>query len=70
MTIAGEAKTLAVKITREEHNRILTFDDMGDRDKKWAAFRADQGRIAAFAETEADGPLVASVYNTILETTP
>ena len=49
---------------------ILTFDDMGDRDKKWAAFRADQGRIAAFAETEAEGPLVASVYNTILETTP
>ncbi len=28
---------------------ILTFDDMGDREKKWTAFGADKARLAAFA---------------------
>ena len=48
MTIAGEAKTLAVKITREEHNRILTFDDITQQllDQRRAAWSDVARRIA------------------------
>jgi len=56
--------------TSNQLTYILTFDDMADREKKWAAFRADKARVAAFAETEVGGPLVAKVYNTIMEATP
>ena len=56
--------------TSNQLTYILSFDDMADREKKWTAFGADKGRLAAFAETEVDGPLVAKVYNTIMETTP
>jgi len=49
---------------------ILTFDSMADREKKWSAFATDQARLQVFAETEANGPLVANVYNSFLQTTP
>ena len=49
---------------------ILTFDSMADREKKWTAFGADKARLAAFAETEVDGPLVAKVYNSFMQATP
>lgn len=48
---------------------ILAFDDMAQRDKAWAAFRADEGRAKAFAETERDGPLVAGIQSTIMRPT-
>lgn len=48
---------------------MLAFDDMAQRDKAWAAFRADPERIKAFAETEKDGPIVAHVINTIMRPT-
>ena len=48
---------------------MLSFDDMAQRDKAWAAFRADEKRAKAFAETERDGPLVARVQNTIMKPT-
>lgn len=48
---------------------ILAFDDMAQRDKAWAAFRADEGRVKAFAETERDGPLVAGIQSTIMRPT-
>ena len=49
---------------------ILTFDSMADREKKWTAFGADKARLAAFAETEVDGPLVAKVNNSFMQATP
>ena len=49
---------------------ILTFDDMADREKKWTTFGADKARLAAFAETEVDGPLVAIVNNSFMQATP
>ena len=49
---------------------ILTFDDMADREKKWSAFASDQTRLQVFAETEANGPLVAKVYNSFMQATP
>jgi hypothetical protein len=48
---------------------MLAFDDLGHREKAWAAFGADPDRIKAFAETEKDGLLVARVENKILRPT-
>lgn len=48
---------------------MLGFDDLGHREKAWAAFAADPERQTAFAETERDGLLVARVENKILQPT-
>ena len=48
---------------------MLAFDDLGHREKAWAAFVADTERQKAFAETERDGLLVAKVENKILQPT-
>ena len=48
---------------------MLSFEDSAAREKAWAGFRADQERVAAFAETERDGPLVAQIHNAIMRPT-
>ncbi len=48
---------------------MLSFEDSAAREKAWAGFRADQERVAAFAATERDGPLVAQIHNTIMRPT-
>ncbi|MBI2856053.1 MAG: NIPSNAP family protein [Chloroflexi bacterium] len=48
---------------------LLAFEDMAQRDRAWRAFRADDQRARAFAETERDGPLVARITNRILRPT-
>ena len=37
---------------------MLGYDSLADREKKWGAFLADPERLAKFAETEKNGPLV------------
>ena len=49
---------------------ILTFDNMGDREHKWAAIGADSKRKQVFEETETEGPLVALVENSFMRLTP
>ena len=48
---------------------MLAFDDLAHRERAWAAFRADPERVQAFAESERNGPLVASIRNTIMRPT-
>jgi hypothetical protein len=48
---------------------MLAFDDLAHRERAWAAFGADAERLAKFAETERDGPLVARVTNTLMAPT-
>jgi hypothetical protein len=48
---------------------MLAFRDIAQRDQAWAAFRSDQDRAKAFAETERDGPLVSRISNTIMRPT-
>ncbi len=48
---------------------IVAFEDLGHRERAWAAFGADPERARAFAETEKDGPLVARVENRIMRPT-
>ena len=48
---------------------ILGFEDAAQRERAWAAFRSDPEWQAIVAETEANGPIVARVTNTLLSPT-
>ena len=48
---------------------LLQWESMAEREKKWTGFMTDPTWLAARAETEKDGPIVASVSNTILQPT-
>jgi hypothetical protein len=48
---------------------MLAFEDMADKDAKWAAFGADEGRREAFAESEKDGALVSRIRSDIMRPT-
>jgi hypothetical protein len=48
---------------------ILAYESLADREKKWGAFVADQERLAKFAETEKNGPLVRRIKAHILRPT-
>ena len=56
------------------HNDRLTYlvawENLADRERRWTAFATDPEWIAARGQTEADGPIVARVVNTILQPTP
>jgi hypothetical protein len=47
----------------------LQWDSMAERDKRFAAFQSDPERIEARRKSEEDGPLVASISNSILAPT-
>jgi NIPSNAP protein len=48
---------------------MLAWDSLADREKKWAAFQADPEWIAKRAESERDGPMIASISNQLLDPT-
>ena len=48
---------------------ILAYESLADREKKWAAFMSDSERLAQFAETEKNGPLVRRLTAQILRPT-
>jgi hypothetical protein len=48
---------------------FLTWESLGDRDKKWAAFQADPAWISARTESEKDGPIVANITSSLLSPT-
>ena len=48
---------------------IVAFEDQGQRERAWASFGADPEWQKARAESEANGPLVARVFNTLLNPT-
>jgi len=48
---------------------LLEWESLAERDEKWNAFVADQEWQAVRAETEKNGPLVASITNAILTPT-
>ena len=49
---------------------ILAYESLADREKKWGAFLADPERLAKFAETEKNGPLVRRLTAHMLRPTP
>src|SRR5580692_7872936 len=48
---------------------LLAWDSMGERERRWAAFRADPEWIATVAESEKHGPLVQNISNALLAPT-
>lgn len=49
---------------------LLGFENLADREKKFAEFIADPEWNKVRAESEKDGPLVARIRNMILQPTP
>jgi NIPSNAP len=45
---------------------MLQWESLADREKRFATFAADPEWIDARAKSEADGPIVASITNSIL----
>lgn len=48
---------------------IVAFEDEAQRAQAWASFRGDPEWNKVRSESEADGPLVARVFNSILNPT-
>jgi hypothetical protein len=48
---------------------LLAWESLAERERKWNAFMADPEWIAAKAETEKAGPIVANFKSTILQPT-
>jgi hypothetical protein len=49
---------------------LLAYESLADREARWGAFLADPERLAKFAETEKNGPLVRRLTTQILRPTP
>jgi len=49
---------------------MMRFDDMADRERKWAAFGADEEWRKARAASEAGGPLLLRIKAQFLRPTP
>ncbi|GAA2901231.1 NIPSNAP family protein [Pseudonocardia halophobica] len=46
---------------------IIEWESMAEQEEKWGAFLADPEWIAAKADSEKDGPLLARVTNSLLK---
>lgn len=58
--------TVGIGESNQDLYYMLAWESLAERESKWNAFMADPEWIAARAETEKDGPIVASVGNQIL----
>jgi NIPSNAP len=58
--------TVAVGQSNHDLYYLLQWESLADREKKFNAFQSDPQWQAARAETERDGPIVASITNEIL----
>jgi hypothetical protein len=61
--------TVAIGTSNQDLYYMLKWDSMDERTRKFAGFQADPDWIRQRAETEANGPIVASITNTILTPT-
>jgi hypothetical protein len=65
---AGFWTTLIGESNHDLHY-LLQWESLAEREKKWNAFFNDPEWVAARAETEKDGAIVASISNQILQPT-
>ncbi len=61
--------TVAIGESNQDLYYLLAWQSLAEREAKWGAFQSDPEWIAKRAETEADGPIVASITNAILQPT-
>lgn len=58
--------TVAIGESNQDLVYMLKWESLADRDARFAAFQRDPEWIEARRKSEEDGPLVASIANTIL----
>ena len=61
--------TVVVGDSNQDLYYLLQWESLAEREKKWGTFMTDPTWLSARAETEKNGPIVASVANTILQPT-
>ena len=61
--------TVAIGDSNQDLYYLLAWESLAERERKWTAFMTDPEWIAKRAETEKDGPIVASITNLILQPT-
>jgi hypothetical protein len=61
--------TVAIGDSNQDLYYLLQWESLAEREAKWTAFQSDPEWHAKRAETEKDGPIVASVANSILQPT-
>ena len=61
--------TTVVGESSQELYYLLAWESLADREKKWNAFVVDPEWLAKRAETEKDGPIVATLSSSILQPT-
>jgi len=61
--------TVAIGESNQDLVYMLRWESLAERDKKFAAFQTDPEWIEARRKSEEDGPLVASISNSILTPT-
>jgi NIPSNAP len=61
--------TVAIGESNQDLVYLLAWESLAERERKWAAFMSDPEWVAARSESERDGPIVASISNSILQPT-
>ena len=61
--------TVLVGESNQDLYYLLAWESLAEREQKWNTFQADPDWIAKRAETERNGPLVASITNAFLQPT-
>ena len=61
--------TTVIGESNNDLSYLLAWEDLAEREKKWAAFATDPEWLAKRAETEKDGPIVADIRNQFLSPT-
>lgn len=59
--------TTAIGENDQSLHYMLAWESLADRDLKWPTFAGDARWLAARKRTEAEGPLVARIRNSILK---
>lgn len=62
--------TVALGEDNNQLKYVLEWPSHEERERAWAAFRADPAWAAALAESEKDGPTVARIANELLAAVP
>ena len=65
---AGFWTTLVGESNQELHY-LLEWANLAERERIWSGFMSDPAWLAARAESEKNGPIVANIANTILQPT-
>jgi hypothetical protein len=61
--------TVAIGDSNQDLYYLLEWDSLAEREEKWSAFMNDPEWLSKRAESERDGPILASVSNLILQPT-